>query len=155
MADPLTLTAGAIANLAFQKFIESGAGELAKKFTTEAIAKMDELRQAIWNKLRGKSAKVDEALAKAEQGDRTAISTIVKNLDVALDEDETFMALLQKLAQEINAGQTTQIGLDGVTANRVAADIVQDAKGDLAKQIGARDINATGDAVFKIKQNID
>jgi hypothetical protein len=33
MADPITLTAGAIATLAFQKFIEAGAGELAKKFT--------------------------------------------------------------------------------------------------------------------------
>ena len=47
MADPLTLTAGAIANLAFQKFIESGAGELAKKFTTEAIAKMAPLSLAL------------------------------------------------------------------------------------------------------------
>ncbi|MGJ3248443.1 MAG: hypothetical protein ACFE0I_20470 [Elainellaceae cyanobacterium] len=35
MADPVTtLTASAIATLAFQKFIESGVGELAKRFTT-------------------------------------------------------------------------------------------------------------------------
>ncbi|GBO55861.1 hypothetical protein APA_4011 [Pseudanabaena sp. lw0831] len=156
MADPLTLTAGAIANLAFQKFIESGAGELAKKFTTEAIAKMDELRQAIWNKLRGKSVKVDEALAKAEQGDRTAMETLIKNLDVAMDEDDIFAKLLQRLAQEVKAGEVVQVGLYGVTANRVAADIVQDAQGDGKKtQVGARDINATGDAVFKIRQNID
>jgi hypothetical protein len=105
MADPLTLTAGAIANLAFQKFIESGAGELAKKFTAEAIAKMDELRQAIWNKLRGKSAKVDEALMKAEQGDRTAISTIAKNLDVVLDDEPEFAEQLKVLAKEIHAGK--------------------------------------------------
>jgi len=105
MADPLTLTAGAIANLAFQKFIESGAGELAKKFTAEAIAKMDELRQAIWNKLRGRSAKVDEALAKAEQGDRTAISTIAKNLDVVLDDEPEFAEQLKVLAKEIQAGK--------------------------------------------------
>jgi len=59
MADPVTLTAGTIASLAFQKIIESSAGELAKKFTTDAIAKMDELRQAAWEKLRSKSAKVD------------------------------------------------------------------------------------------------
>jgi hypothetical protein len=98
MADPLTLTAGAIANLAFQKFIESGAGELAKKFTTEAIAKMDELRQAIWNKLRGKSAK-------AEQGDRTAIATIANNLDVVLDDEPEFAEQLKVLAKEIHAGK--------------------------------------------------
>jgi hypothetical protein len=35
MADPLT--AGVLVGLAVQKFVESGAGELAKKFTTEAI----------------------------------------------------------------------------------------------------------------------
>jgi ATP-dependent 26S proteasome regulatory subunit len=44
MPDPVTLTASAIATLAFQEFIKSGAGELAKKFTGEAIAKMGQLR---------------------------------------------------------------------------------------------------------------
>lgn len=48
-----TLTASAIASLAFQEFIKSGAGELAKKFTTEAIAKMDDLRKLLWARLRG------------------------------------------------------------------------------------------------------
>ena len=153
MSDPLT--AGVLVGLAVQKFVESSAGELAKKFTTEAIAKIPELWQQIKNKLKGKSAKVDEALVKLESGDRTAIETITKNLDVALDDDETFAALLQKLAQEINAGQVTQVGLDGITANRVAADIDQNAKGDRSEQIGARDVKATGDAVFKVKQNID
>lgn len=153
MADPLT--AGLLVSLAVQKFVESSAGELAKKYTTEAIAKIPELWQQIKNKLKGRSPKVNEALVKLESGDRSAIDTVTKNLDVVLDEDETFAALLQKLAQEINAGQILQVGLDGITANRVAADIVQDAKGDRVEQIGARDVNADGDAVFKIKQNVD
>ena len=153
MADPLT--AGVLVGLAVQKFVESSAGELAKKFTTDAIAKIPELWQQIKNKLQGKSPKVDEALVKLESGDRSGIDTVTKNLDVVLDEDETFAELLQKLAQEINAGQIIQVGLDGITANRVAADIVQEAKGDRVEQVGARDINATGDAVFKVKQNID
>ena len=153
MVDPLT--AGVLVGLAVQKFVESGAGELAKKFTTEAIAKIPELWQQIKNKLQGRSAKVDEALVKLESSDRSGIDTVTKNLDVVLDEDETFAALLQKLAQEINAGQILQVGLDGVTANRVAADIVQNAKGDRVEQIGARNVNATGDAVFKVKQNVD
>jgi hypothetical protein len=54
MTDPVSLTAATIATLACQKFIESGAGELAKKFTTEAIAKMESLLKRIWTKLRGK-----------------------------------------------------------------------------------------------------
>jgi hypothetical protein len=155
MSDPLTLTAGALITLATQKFVESSSGELAKKFTTEAIAKIAELWQQIKNRLQGKSAKVDEALVKLESGDRSAIDTITKNLDVVLDEDETFASLLQKLAKEITTGKISQVGLDGITANRVAAEIVQDAKGDRVEQIGARDVKATGDAVFKIKQNVD
>jgi hypothetical protein len=42
MTDPIT--ASAIATLAFQEFIKSGAGELAKKFTGEAITKIGQLR---------------------------------------------------------------------------------------------------------------
>ena len=94
-------------------------------------------------------------MVKLESGDRSAIDTITKNLDVMLDEDETFAALLQKLAKEINAGQIKQIGLEDVTANRVAAEIKQKASGDRVEQIGARKINAIGDAVFKIDQNVD
>ncbi len=52
MADPLT--AGVLVGLAVQKFVESGAGELAKKFTTEAITKIPELWQQIKNKLQGR-----------------------------------------------------------------------------------------------------
>ena len=62
MAESVTaITANALATLAFQKFLESGAGELPKKFTGTAIVKMDELRQKIRDKLRGKSPRVDEA----------------------------------------------------------------------------------------------
>ena len=88
MAEPVTtITASVIATLAFQKFIESGAGELAKKFTGAAIVKMDELRQKIWDKLRGKSPRVDEALVKVEQGDHAAFETITRNLDVVMDDN--------------------------------------------------------------------
>ena len=106
MADPVTtITAAVIANLAFKKFVESGAGKLAEKFTEAAISKMDELRQRIWEKLQGKSQKVDDALKKVEQGDSAALSTIAKNLDVMMDEDLDFAAEVQAIAQEINAGK--------------------------------------------------
>jgi hypothetical protein len=153
MSDPLT--ANLLVTLAVQEFVKSETGDLAKRFTAEALAKIPELWQQIKNKLQGRSSKVDEALVKLEAGDRSAIDTVTKNLDVVLDEDETFATLLQKLAQEINAGQISQVGLDGITANRVAADVDQKAKGDLVEQIGARNVNATGDAVFKVKQTVD
>ncbi len=105
MADPVTWTAGAIASLAFQKFLESGAGELGKKFTTEAITKMGVLWEQVKAKLTGKSAKLDEALAKVEQGDRTALETVTKHLDVAMDEHPDFATEIQVLAKEITAGK--------------------------------------------------
>jgi hypothetical protein len=106
MADPVTaITASALATLAFQKFIESGAGELAKKFTGTAISKMDELRQKIWDKLRGKSPRVDEAFAQIERGDRAALATIARHLDVVMDENPAFAMEVQAIAQGINAGK--------------------------------------------------
>ncbi|WP_016950697.1 hypothetical protein [Anabaena sp. PCC 7108] len=106
MTDPITaITASAIANLAFQEFIKSGSGELAKKFTTDAIAKMNELRKTILNKLRGKSLKVDEALTKAEKGDSTALPTITKYLDVVMEEDSDFAEQIKNIAHQINIGK--------------------------------------------------
>lgn len=106
MVEPMTaITASLVAELAFKKFIEMGAGELGKKFTSEAIAKMDALRKKLWDRLRGRSQKLDEALDKVEEGDRQALSTISKNLDVVMDEDEDFATELKVLAQEIHAGK--------------------------------------------------
>lgn len=103
MSDPLT--ASVLVGLAVQKFVESGAGELAKKFTTEAIAKIPELWQQIKNKLQGRSPKVDEALRNLESGDRSAIDTVTKNLDVVLDDEPEFANELKLLAQTIQAGK--------------------------------------------------
>ncbi|QSV55154.1 MAG: hypothetical protein HEP80_15970 [Dolichospermum sp. UKL201] len=106
MTDPFTvITASTIANLAFQEFIKSGSGELAKKFTTEAIAKMDELRKTILNKLRGTSPKVDEALTKVEKGDSAALPTITKYLDVVMEEDSDFAEQIKNIAHQINIGK--------------------------------------------------
>ena len=66
---------------------------------------MDELRQKIWDKLRGKSPRVDEALTQVERGDRAALETIAKNLDVVMDEHPDFAREVQAIAQEIHAGK--------------------------------------------------
>ncbi len=104
MADPVTFTASVIAQLAFQEFLKTSAGELAKKFSAEAIAKMGELRQAIWNRLRGKDPRAAEALAKVEGGDEQALKTIAAFLDVEML-DPGFANRVQAIAQEIQAGK--------------------------------------------------
>ena len=101
MADPITtLTASAIASLAFQEFVKSGAGELAKKFTGEAITKMGQLRQLIWHRLTGKHPRAEEAIEKAQVGDSESINTIAKLLDVEML-DQEFAGQLQAIAHEI------------------------------------------------------
>jgi len=107
MTDPVSLTAATIATLACQKFIESSAGELGKKYTMEAIAKMESLLKRIWTKLRGK-ARVEEVKASVEKTQKIApeqINQIAAYLQVAMDEDPQFASELQVLAQEINAGK--------------------------------------------------
>jgi hypothetical protein len=106
MPDPVstTLTASAIATLAFQEFIKSGAGELAKKFTGEAIARMGDLRKLLWARLRGKHVVAEEALQKSEAGDKAAIETVGTLLGVEML-DPIFAAEVQAIAQEINAGK--------------------------------------------------
>lgn len=108
MADPMTtLTASAIATLAFQKLIESGAGELAKKFSTEAIAKMDTLLKRIWAKLRSKP-RVEEVKTVIDQTQKITpeqVNQIAAYLQVAMDEDPQFAKDVRLLAQEINAGK--------------------------------------------------
>jgi diketogulonate reductase-like aldo/keto reductase len=159
MADPITiLTASAIANLAFQEFIKSGAGELAKKFTAEAIAKIDKLRQMIVEKLQGKSPRLDEALVKATQGDSAALETITKNLDVMMDDEPEFATELRVLIQEISAGEIRQIGLENFEAGELEAEIQQKTKTDSTTNIdqtGATGVKVQGKATIKVNQNIE
>jgi hypothetical protein len=95
------LTTAAIAGYAFYKFLDKPI----EKFSEAAIKKMDELRKIVWDKLRGRSQKCDEALAQLKQGDHQALATVTKNLDVIMDEDEEFAGLVQQLAQEIEIGK--------------------------------------------------
>jgi hypothetical protein len=103
MADPVSLSAGAIATLAFQKFIEAGAGELAKKYTTDAIAKMESLLKRIWTKLRGKP-RIEEVKASLEQTQKITpeqINQIAAYLQVAIDDDPQFADEIRLMAQQI------------------------------------------------------
>lgn len=105
MTEPITATA--IAILAFQQFIESGSGELAKKFTTEAISKMDVLLKRIWNKLRGRPSveNVKSSIEKTSKITPEQINQIAAYLQVSMDEDSEFAEEVRKLAQEINVGK--------------------------------------------------
>lgn len=107
MTDPvtaLTASASAIASLAFQEFIKSGAGELAKKFTAEAISRMNDLRELIWQKLQGNPDAV-AAIEQAKNGSEEVLSELATDLKRAMDKDPDFASKIQAIAQEIHAGK--------------------------------------------------
>ena len=62
MADPISLTTGAIAKLAFTKFLERAAGETGKKITEVTLKKMGDLQQAIAQRFKG-NPKGESAIA--------------------------------------------------------------------------------------------
>jgi uncharacterized membrane protein len=96
--DPLTLTGGAIAKLAFDELVKSGAGEVAKQAVGGAIS---QLRSTIKARFQGKHEKAEAAIAKIEQEQSAEALT---KLSVYLDdemEDAPFAQTLQQLAQQV------------------------------------------------------
>ncbi|MFN5515643.1 MAG: hypothetical protein ACK5CA_13125 [Cyanobacteriota bacterium] len=155
MTDPLTT--GVLVTLAIQEFVKSGAGDLAKRFTAEAAAKIPVLWGKIKARLTGKSSKVNEALAKLEAGDSAGIETVTKNLEVVLDEDPLFAEELQILGRQIQAGEISQIGLDNFESNELEAEIEQRIGGQpqaTTEQIGVKDSKIAGKAMIKLNQTI-
>ncbi|MGB5971015.1 MAG: hypothetical protein WBG70_22060 [Spirulinaceae cyanobacterium] len=100
MTDPLSLSAAAIAALAFTKMLE----KTVEKFTEGALSKMDELRQKIWQKLRG-NPKAEKALTAVEEGNKEEIQRLAVYLQDAMEDDPQFASEVQVMAQEINAGK--------------------------------------------------
>ncbi|WP_013325062.1 hypothetical protein [Gloeothece verrucosa] len=147
MPDPITtLTASAITTLAFQELIKSGAGELGKKFTGQVIAKIEELRQKIVNKLRGKDKKLDQALLEAQKGDPQAIATVSQHLDQEM-KDAAFAQELRTLAQQIQQDIDIQQGAGSEVWNVIGkaeknefidnkAPIIKDSSGTVTINYG-------------------
>ena len=107
MTDPATaLTVTVIADLAFKTFLETAAGEAAKKFTEAALSKMDELRQKIVGRLRGvEGAKAAITKLETQSGTAADVETVADYLRIAMREDPQFADELTVLAKEIKAGK--------------------------------------------------
>ena len=95
----IALTAGAIAKLAFDAIIQTGAGKL----TEDAIEKGKQL----WQKIRGKlkdEPTVEAAFLEIEnnQSQEVLEQQIVPFLQVAMLKDTQFNQEIQEIAQQIN-----------------------------------------------------
>ncbi len=119
------LTGAAIAKIAFDEFVKSGAGEVAKKAVGGAI---EQLRSMIKSRFKGKNPKAEEAIAKIEtEGSPEALNKLSVYLDDEMD-DPIFAQSLQQIAEQITNIQNTaerqyinhgrdQINIDNITGN--------------------------------------
>ena len=137
----LEMTGAAIAKLAFDEFVKSGAGEVAKKAVGGAI---EQLRSTIKDRFKG-NQKAESAIKKIEnEQSPEALETLAGYLDYEMGNSQ-FAQTLQQLAQQvINIGQQEQNQTDinvrthgNSTANTVgtvnhsgSGDMVFGDKGD-------------------------
>ena len=100
--EPVTAIAAAkLVELAFNEFVKSGAGEIAKKTVGGAIDLVKNLRDKIKAKFQG-NERAEKALAEVEQqGNSAALDKVTKHLDLELDEDEAFATEVRQIAQQI------------------------------------------------------
>lgn len=99
--EPTTaLAASTIAGIAFNEFIKSGAGELAKKSLGSAIDLVQNLRERIRAKFQG-NGRAETALVEVEQGNLAALEKVTKYLDIEMMEDEAFATQVRQMAQQI------------------------------------------------------
>ena len=99
-----TITAATIATLAFQKFVEAGAGELAKQFTQDALKKMDDLRKLVWSKLINRDPDLRPTAQAIEQSHKITpeqLEEITAHLQIAMKKEPQFAQQVQTIAHEI------------------------------------------------------
>lgn len=131
MLEPIsTAAATAIAKIALDKFVESGAGELGKRLSEGAMAKLMALGSAVWQRIRG-SDRATAVLQQAEQGDAGAVQQLGKYLKAQWNNDLEFAEEVRKLADDLhfeltqiedNSSMTMNISDNGKGWQATAAD---------------------------------
>ncbi|MGB0562772.1 MAG: hypothetical protein ACPGVO_13360 [Spirulinaceae cyanobacterium] len=80
-------------------------GTATEKYTESAIAKLNQLTRAVWERLRAKNPKAEKAIAVFEQQDLSVRQKLETYLDDEMQDDPEFRAFVETLAQEIEAGK--------------------------------------------------
>jgi hypothetical protein len=96
----ITLTSRLIAAKAFQQFIQPNPGNFPRKLTIEAIGKIAQLRNLIWQQLTPKYPAAVIALAKTLAGEPESIDRVARFLEVEML-DEVFALQVQVIAIEV------------------------------------------------------
>lgn len=116
MTDPVTLTANAVATLAFEAFIKSAAGTAAKETVTDAVGALRQLRDRIWAKLAGNDRATAALTAVEQEGSAAALAKVGKYLDIEMLEEPAFAEEVRQLAQQViqiqSQSMTTQTNIN-------------------------------------------
>ncbi|MER3432174.1 MAG: hypothetical protein C4288_01765 [Leptolyngbya sp. ERB_1_1] len=120
----LEITGAAIAKIAFDEFVKSGAGEVAKKAVGGAI---EQLRSTIKQRFKG-NQKAEGAIDKIEtEGSPEALNKLSVYLDDEM-EDVPFAQTLQQLAEQItniqnnSERQYNNYGRDQINIENITGD---------------------------------
>jgi hypothetical protein len=109
MMELITLVAAqAIAKVAFDKFVEGGAGELGKKLTEPVAQKVMQLGNTVWNRIKGNAPAIVvlEGAAQEQPEDMQKLKKYLHSL--WKDENSEFTREVKTLADEIHF-ELTQI----------------------------------------------
>ncbi|NMF62691.1 hypothetical protein [Brasilonema octagenarum] len=147
MTNPIVaVTAAEILKLAFNEFIKSSTGEAAKKLTSEALSKANELRQKIVSRFKDRqNVKAEKAItAVQEQYSLEALNKLTTYLDDEMDEEPSFADDLRQLAQQI-------INIQNISQKKVQFGEMKQLNRDNAKgyQVQADRIDRIGDDYTK------
>ncbi|MBW4625226.1 MAG: hypothetical protein KME49_06910 [Brasilonema octagenarum HA4186-MV1] len=147
MTNPIVaVTAAEILKLAFNEFIKSSTGEAAKKLTSEALSKANELRQKIVSRFKDRqNVKAEKAItAVQEQYSLEALNKLTTYLDDEMDEEPSFADDLRQLAQQI-------INIQNISQKQVQFGEMKQLNRDNAKgtQVQANRIDRIGDDYTK------
>ncbi len=126
--DPLsTITASAIANLAFSEFIKSGAGEFAKKSIGGVINLVTNLRNQIRKRFEGNNRAQAALIDVEKRGNKASFEKVVRYLDLEMLEDDQFAISIRRTAQQIiNYQNTTQMSQQKINIGRDQVNIGRD-----------------------------
>lgn len=126
MIDPASIAASAIAKLAFDEFVKSGAGEVAKELVKN-------LRERIKAKFQG-NERATAALAEVEQnGSEAALEKVSNYLNTEMLEEKDFADEVRQMAHQIiniQSQSTTQIGQQNINYGR-DQNIINQPQGDI------------------------
>ncbi|NMG18626.1 hypothetical protein [Brasilonema bromeliae] len=147
MTNPIVaLSSAEILKLAFNEFIKSSAGEAAKKLTTEALSKANELRHKIVSRFKDRqNVKAEKAItAVQEQHSVEALHKLTTYLDDEMDEEPSFADDLRQLAQQI-------INIQKISQEQLQFGEMKQLNRDNAKgfQVQANRIDRIGDDYTK------